>query len=742
MRGLVFLCQLSLTAANSVTISPKAVSLSASQTQQFTATQTGHIDPVTWSRTPAVGTISATGLYTAPATIPTQQIVTVTAATSSPPRSDTAVVTLLPPPPPPPPSLSYTLNNNGLATLIWNGTNYNYVYGEGMLTSVNLRAADGTTSFVYGPPCTKSLNGNTITHQCAANGTNMTVVATFAMYGTDAVCADLAITNLSSTVSVDTANFSVLGITSPNYDPATSKILKVGRGLPVGYANIGTARFVIWVDNPVPDASIPMWVGYAYNFKNQPALTSIAPGRTKSMRAILRMTADMTSTMRVIVPEAYDHYRAAYPPIINWPDRRPIVSWFIGDVGKRSTTNPRGYLQDPLINAADIPTFRSLALAKAAQIRDQMNGRPVRPQGIIIWDLEGQEFIHATTYIGDPRAFASGYAPEMHAAADDVFTIFKDAGYKVGVTIRPQQLKWGNILPATCQYDVSNDYKDYFIKVDAPYQGAFYACYDPLGVQWSIIPDSNGSQTSFHNTQVQEVTDLLRSKISYARNRWGATIFYVDSAVWVGGSPLPADIFRQLQGEFPDALFIQEQETLDTLSAGIPFTDPKNAGDAKFSPVTYRWVYPEGAMNIRLPDCTGTCWTDNVAGFKIGLKVGDIALYNVPFQMAPAQLTAIESLVQQAQQENSAVYVTDSTTSIQRTFTGNVTSGFSYPMKMRVYFSDTIGNMTNSSLYCEAGQWLGENACTLNLTGMAFSETRYYDFTNVLVRREPTVPLI
>jgi hypothetical protein len=706
------------------------------------ATQTGHIDPVTWSRTPAVGTISATGLYTAPATIPTQQIVTVKAATSSPPRSDTAVVTLLPPPPPPP-SLSYTLNSNGLATLVWNGTNYNYVYGEGMLTSVNLRAADGTLTNNVTPSCSKSFSGNTVTHQCSAAGANMTVTATFSMYGTDAVSADLTIANLSASVTVERALFSVLGITSPQYDPATSKILKVGRGQPVGYANFGAGRFALWIDAPFTGASIPMLVGFTYNFKNQPELLlPIGPGQSKSMLAVLRMTADMTSTMKVVVPEAYDHYRAAYPPVINWPDRRPIMSWFIGDVGKRSATNPRGYLQDPLIDVADIPTFRSLALAKATQIRDQMNARPVRPQGIIVWDLEGQEFIHATTYVGDPRAFASGYAPEMQATADDLFAIFRDAGYKVGVTIRPQQLKWGSVLPPTCQYDVSNDYKDYFIKVDVPYQGAFYACYDPLGVQWSIIPDGNGAQTSFHNTQVQEVTDLLRSKITYAKNRWGATIFYVDSAVWVGGSPLPADIFRQLQGEFPDALFIQEQETLDTLSAGIPFTDPRNAGDAKFSPVSYRWVYWEGAMNIRLPDCTGACWTDNVASFNIGLKIGDIALYNVPPQMAPAQLTAIESLVQQARQDNSSVYVTDSTTSIQRTFTGNVTSGFPYPMKMRVYFSDTIGNMANSSLYCEAGQWLGENACTLNLTGVAFSETRYYDFTNVLARREATVPLI
>ena len=42
----------------------------------------------------------------------------------------------------------------------------------------------------------------------------------------------------------------------------------------------------------------------------------------------------------------------------------------------------------------------------------------------------------------------------------------------------------------------------------------------------------------------------------------------------------------------------------------------------------------------------------------------------------------------------------------------------------------------------EAGQWLGENACELNLTGMLFSEVRYYDFTNQLVWRDATLLLL
>ncbi len=81
-----------------VTVSPASVALTNSQTQQFTAMVTGTLNTaVTWSRTPAVGAISATGLYTAPAGILTEQIVTVTATSVADMiRSASATVRLIP----------------------------------------------------------------------------------------------------------------------------------------------------------------------------------------------------------------------------------------------------------------------------------------------------------------------------------------------------------------------------------------------------------------------------------------------------------------------------------------------------------------------------------------------------------------------------------------------------------------------------------------------------------------------
>ncbi|HVI06841.1 MAG TPA: Ig-like domain-containing protein [Candidatus Binatia bacterium] len=84
-----------------VAVSPSTTALYAAQTQQFaaTVTNTGNTQ-VNWSISPAgLGTISASGLYTAPSTITTTQTVTVTATSQAEPTvSGTATITLAVPP--------------------------------------------------------------------------------------------------------------------------------------------------------------------------------------------------------------------------------------------------------------------------------------------------------------------------------------------------------------------------------------------------------------------------------------------------------------------------------------------------------------------------------------------------------------------------------------------------------------------------------------------------------------------
>jgi len=89
-------------AALSISVSPTNASLTVNSTQQFTATVTGVSDTsVTWSvngvvgGNNTVGTISTSGLYTAPASVPNPAAVTVTATSvAQPARSASATVTI------------------------------------------------------------------------------------------------------------------------------------------------------------------------------------------------------------------------------------------------------------------------------------------------------------------------------------------------------------------------------------------------------------------------------------------------------------------------------------------------------------------------------------------------------------------------------------------------------------------------------------------------------------------------
>jgi hypothetical protein len=86
-----------LTPPVSVTISPAAVTLSGSQTQQFVASVTGTSNTsVTWTMNPSVGTLSTSGLYTAPSSVSVTQTVTITATSAANSTYASAIVTLIP----------------------------------------------------------------------------------------------------------------------------------------------------------------------------------------------------------------------------------------------------------------------------------------------------------------------------------------------------------------------------------------------------------------------------------------------------------------------------------------------------------------------------------------------------------------------------------------------------------------------------------------------------------------------
>lgn len=85
-----------------ISVAPQTVSLYGGRTQQFEASVSGTTNTnVTWTISPQVGSITTSGLYTAPATVSSEQLVTVTArSVSDSTKAASAGVSLLPGTPP------------------------------------------------------------------------------------------------------------------------------------------------------------------------------------------------------------------------------------------------------------------------------------------------------------------------------------------------------------------------------------------------------------------------------------------------------------------------------------------------------------------------------------------------------------------------------------------------------------------------------------------------------------------
>ncbi len=108
------------TSGISVSVSPTSANLTAGQSQQFSASVSGSTNTaVTWSLSPAVGAITSTGLYTAPASVTASQSVTVIATSAADGvTSGSATVALNPTtqtPAPPPSGSAIRVNAGGNA---------------------------------------------------------------------------------------------------------------------------------------------------------------------------------------------------------------------------------------------------------------------------------------------------------------------------------------------------------------------------------------------------------------------------------------------------------------------------------------------------------------------------------------------------------------------------------------------------------------------------------------------------
>jgi hypothetical protein len=230
-------------------------------------------------------------------------------------------------------------------------------------------------------------------------------------------------------------------------------------------------------------------------------------------------------TIMDLAQDVYQKYAQAFPARLNWPDRRPIGEVFLASAATNWPKNPRGWLADERV---DITTpegradFRNrilkLADATVTILRD-MNA-----QGAITWDIEGQEYAQAVGYMGDPR-LCSKLAPEMAGVAEEYFKKFRDAGFRVGVCVRPQQLKF--------------------------------------------LSDKKPTQDT-----VADPAKVLMDKIKFAKERWGATIIYLGSNVNPGDpNPLDAQVLQKIVTAFPDILLIPEHSNFRYYAYAAPYKE-------------------------------------------------------------------------------------------------------------------------------------------------------------------------
>lgn len=247
---------------------------------------------------------------------------------------------------------------------------------------------------------------------------------------------------------------------------------------------------------------------------------------------------------RRVLGDFFERIAARFPATLNWPDRRPIASLFLAGTGRKNPLNPRDWrIIKPSVEVTS-PAGRTEFQRRLLEEADKTVAilKQMDAQGVIVWDIEGEPYPQPVDYVGDPHQLA----PEMQGAVDKFFKRFTDAGLRCGMTLRPQRF----VL-------------------------------------------SNGQGFQENSDDPNSIFNTLDEKIQYARNRWGCSLFYIDSnGTW--GWPMEVSIFRRLNRKHPDILLIPEGSTILYYASTSPYWDSKNGSSPSEQA---RWVYP-GAFGV------------------------------------------------------------------------------------------------------------------------------------------------
>jgi hypothetical protein len=361
--------------------------------------------------------------------------------------------------------------------------------------------------------------------------------------------------------------------------------------VPIVYVDYGTGALSFCSD----DAECAVSVPYSTNF---PARTSypfvitcrdLKPGASKTFNVSLRF-GPAGARVQDLSADALERYAKKYPFQMNWKDRRPIGAMFLAGPQINVPSNPRRWTVN--FGEVDVTNDKGKAAFRTALLKLADNSikvlKDTGAQGMITWDPEGEEFIGAC-YYGNPRLVPT-LAPEMEfknngteSVIDEYFRKFRAAGLKVGVCIRPQQITMVDGKP---------------------------------------VHQAAEDETAFQ---------ILRDRVAYAKQRWGCTLFYVDSTATISGAINP-DVFKALADAYPDILLIPENESMRYFAYSAPLNSYQHHKITS-TPVGARLVYPK-AFSV-LMTAEGDRPEDHAALVN-AVRSGDILLFNGWFGGAEA----------------------------------------------------------------------------------------------------------
>lgn len=378
------------------------------------------------------------------------------------------------------------------------------------------------------------------------------------------------------------------GVTAADYGSGIVTSVIPDESLPIygGWLNQGGTTYVPLMTATAPD-SLPTY----YTFNDVP----VQPGHQYSYRVSLRFTPEGT---QADASDAFQSFAKTYPNQLHWPDRRIIGSAYVAE-GSGSPdpvnpsgfpTNPRRYFNDSSVNIytpQGIASFQQKLLQQATETA--VTTARLNAQGVITWNIEGETW--ATSYVCSPDQIGT-VAPEMESVVsvpgspynglhlvDAYFKTITDSGAKAGVCIRPSVFS----------------------------------------------QNASGQASQTYLTTNTAIIANLENKARYAKNRWGTTLFYIDSAVNTNGGPLDPAIFQQLSNDLPDVLFIPEEFVARDYAYAAPFYSFLYHGTIG-TPATVLAAYPSAFGVNLINDVSASTLAQNTPQLIQQVKQGDVLM--------------------------------------------------------------------------------------------------------------------